>query len=331
VAKRPQHQLDLLVEQELDIQAQEAQAAGAVWYYTRVMCQLSLPASRFLDSEYTRESGKFHLSVTAPRAFGIPYGIYPRGILNWLVTEAVHHKNAKNPRVVQLGSSLAEFMTKVTGKNSFSGGTFGNIRPFKRQLTSLLASRLFFWIEGEEQTKFQAMEIASSGNLMWHPKVIDQPGLIESTIELGEKFCQECIEHQVPIDIRVIRGLWPDCLAFDIYVWLTYRAFTLLRVRRWNLELTWLMLKFQFGPQYATVHQFRWKFLRALKKVQRLYPSIEVMEREGKGLTFRFKRPSVLSVAFPQLGRNWDEEPAAVGGWHRTKSEENPQPSTHKE
>ena len=58
MAKRPQHQLDLLVEQELDIQAQEAQAANAVWYYTRVMCQLSLSASRFLDSEYTRESGK---------------------------------------------------------------------------------------------------------------------------------------------------------------------------------------------------------------------------------------------------------------------------------
>jgi hypothetical protein len=136
----------------------------------------------------------------------------------------------------------------------------------------------------------------------------------------------------VPIDIRVIRGLWPDCLAFDIYVWLTYRSFTLLRVRRWNLELTWLMLKFQFGPQYATLHQFRWKFLRALEKVQRLYPSIEITEREGKSLTFRFKRPSVLSVAFPLLGRNWDEEPAeAVGGWHRNKSEENPPPSTHKE
>jgi hypothetical protein len=309
-----------MVEQELAIQAEEAQIAGAVWYYARVMCQLGLPASRFADCKYERHSGKFHLIVSAP--FSVPYGIYPRGILNWLVTQIVYQKKAKDPRIVQLGSSLGEFMEKVTGHGGYSGGEFGNIRPFKRQLSSLLSSRLFFWIEDQEQTQFQSMEIAASGNLFWHPKILDQPGLVQSSIEIGEKFWEECVRHQVPVDVRVIRGLWPDCLAFDVYVWLTYRAYTLLKTRRWSLDLSWPMLKFQFGPQYETVRQFRWKFLQALKKVGRLYSNIEFEEREGKGLTFRFKRPSVVSVSLPEAIPAESTGP----GWHR-KIED---PSTHK-
>lgn len=303
MAKQAFHQLDQLVEQELAIQAQEALAANAVWYFTRVMAQIYLPSSSYSGNEYEQDRGVYHLSVSAPKAFGVPWGIYPRGILNWMVTEVVRKKNEKkNSRVLELGLSLADFMGKVSGTRTFSGGKTGNIRPFKRQLASLLASRIFFWVGSNPapDVTYQSMEISSSGNLMWHPVLIDQPGLIQSTIELGEKFHEDCLKHGYPVDIRIIRSLWPNCLAFDIYVWLTYRAYTLAKDRRWSLDLSWQSLKLQFGHQYKDMKGFRMKFLDALSRVGRVYRDMEFKEIE-KGINFRFKRPSIPSIAVRSL------------------------------
>lgn len=313
MSKAKDHQLDLLAEQEMRIQAQEAQAANAIWYYSRVMCQIGLPALSYANNEYVRRSGNFHLIVQAPPSFSVPWGIYPRGILNWMVTEVVKKKRlGQESRTLRLGSSLSEFMAKVSkGQGShdteiqpfsYSGGKTGNIRPFKKQMVSLLASRIFFWYgtTPAADLQFQSVEIASSGNLMWDPKRLDQPGLIESTVELGEKFYLDCIDHGVPVDIRIIRALWPSCLAFDLYVWLTYRAFTLRADRRWSLDLSWKMLQGQFGHTYKDMRGFRPKFLAALKRVGILYGAMEFKET-GQGINFRFKRPSILSAPAPML------------------------------
>jgi Plasmid encoded RepA protein len=299
--KQKDHQLNLLAEQELLLQAQEARDADAVGYYTRVLTQTGLPASKIIDNEFARDSGAYHLVIQTPRAFSVPYGIYPRGILAWLITEIVNRKNRKKSegRIIELGSSLAEFMEKVTGGRTYSGGEFGNIRPFKKQLLSLLTSRILYWEDFKDQTGFLSMEIASAGNLMWHPKVPDQPGLIQSSIEVAEKFWEDCCTHGHPIDFRVVRGLWPNCLAFDIYTWLTYKAYVSLRQHRHEISISWHMLKVQFGPQYKTLFQFRWKFLESWKLVSRLYPSVSLTEQEGKGIQLRFRRPSVISVGLP--------------------------------
>ncbi len=297
--------MDQLADREFEIQAQEALSANAVWYYTRTMCQIALPSSSYTGREYLRESGRFHMVVQALPPLHVPWGIYPRGILNWAVTEIVRKKRTGDQsRVLQLGASLAEFMEKVSGTKGYSGGASGNIRPFKQQLSCLFGSRIAFWIgDGQklEMTESQgaAMQIGAAWNLMWHNKLVGQPGLFQSTIQLGEEFYLDCIAHGVPVDVRIIRGLWPNCLAFDIYVWLTYRAFTLAKDKRWQLDLSWDMLKIQFGQNYRTLKQFRYKFLFSLRTVQRLYQAMEFTEREGKGMTFRFKRPSVLSVAVP--------------------------------
>ena len=190
-------------------------------------------------------------------------------------------------------------MEKVTGSRTYSGGEFGNIRPFKKQLLSLLTSRILYWEDHKDQTGFLSMEIASAGNLMWHPKLPDQPGLIQSSIEVAEKFWDDCCAHGHPIDFRVVRGLWPNCLAFDIYTWLTYKAYVSLRQHRHEISISWHMLKVQFGPQYKTLFQFRWKFLESWKLVSRLYPSVSLTEQEGKGIQLRFRRPSVISVGLP--------------------------------
>ena len=49
----------------------------------------------------------------------------------------------------------------------------------------------------------------------------------ESKIELGEKFFNEIINHPVPIDMNTLASLKRCALGLDLYLWLTYRMFTL--------------------------------------------------------------------------------------------------------
>jgi hypothetical protein len=322
MSKREGHQLELLVEQQMKLEAEEAQQADAMWFYTRVLCQTCLPAKNFRDNEYERHSGQYHLVIQSPRRFGVPWGIYPRGILTWMVTEIKKRKNVRPVnRSLTLGSSLAEFMGKVTGSRAMSGGAFGNVPRFKRQLISLLTSRIVWWRDTDEALQYRTMEVTSSGNVFWNPQNADQPGLIQSTVEVGEAFWEDCMAHGHPVDIRVIRGLWPNCLAVDIYTWLTYRSYVCMKVHRHSLPISWFMLKAQFGPQYKTLKQFKWYFMGALKLVLKLYPAVSVKDRAEQGIELIFRRPSVVSVALPGRAQRsmWAQDPKAL-----------PQPSTHK-
>ena len=307
--------------QELVDQAIEAREANSIWYFTRTMCQIILPPSAYPESAYVGNSGSFHMVVQTLPPLHVPWGIYPRGILTWLTTEIKLRRNATSKsRVIELGTSLAEFMQQVSGSKTYSGGKTGNVRPFKRQLTSLFSSRIAFWIgEGRELDIMKdsglTMQIGESWNLMWHPRSAEQPGLVQSTVEIGEKFWEDCVKHGVAIDIRIVRAIWPNCLAFDIYVWLTYRAYTLGNQGRVSLDLSWIALKMQFGGTYKTLKGFRYKFLEALGKVAMLYTDFAFTEREGKGMTFTFKRPSIRRVSFPE----------SFPGFHSL-----PQASTHK-
>ncbi len=288
------------------IQAEEALEADAVSYYARIMCQLSLPISQVSCAEYTRESGPYHLSISTPKAVGIPYGRYPRGILNWLVTEIVKkHGSDDGSRTVVLGKDLSEFMEKVSGSSAQSGGELGNIRRFKRQLTSLLMSRIIYWTNDEERTAYKSMEVSSSGLLFWNPGRPNQRGLLQSSIQMGQAFWDDCIRNKVPVDLRVIRGLWDyGCMALDAYAWLTYRAYTRLAIGRTDsLKISWSALKFQFGQQYARERKFREVFSQALLRVRQLYSGFTVDEWEGKGLAFRFNRPSILVLPGQEVGR----------------------------
>jgi hypothetical protein len=321
--KMKNHQLELLAEREQQLEAEEAQQAGAMWFYTRVLCQTCLPAKDFHDNEYERHSGQYHLIIQSPRRFGVPWGIYPRGIFTWMVTEIKKRKNVRPvSRTLTLGSSLSEFMQQVTGSRAMSGGDFGNVPRFKRQMFSLLTSRILWWKDTKEAMQWQSMEVSSGGNLFWNPQNADQPGLVQSTVEIGEAFWEDCMEHGHPVDIRVIRGLWPNCLAVDLYTWLTYRAYVCMKIHRSQLPISWFMLKAQFGPQYKTMRQFKWYFMQSLKDVLRLYPAVKVADKGGKGIELTFSRPSVVSVVLhPRTRRSMFSQPDL---------KLLPQPPTHK-
>jgi hypothetical protein len=291
-----------LAEHQLSIQYEEPQDVGAMGYCPRVMCQVCLPVDRTPGAEYKRVSGPHHLSILTPEAIGIPYGVYPRGVLHWLATEVRNtFKSDDGTRTVYLGRNLMDFMSKVSGGRAISGGREGNIRRFKRQLSSLLASRIFYWSESKTDMAFAGIEIASQGHLFWNPKLQDQPGLLQSSIQLGQVFWDDCVKHSVPVDMRALQCLWGSCLKMDIYTWLTFRANGLLEHKQNKLLIRWEQLQSQFGPQYRDPYKFRQNFRAGLAGVRKVYDGFSGADWEGKGIEFRFTRSSVLpkAVAIP--------------------------------
>ena len=107
--------------------------------------------------------------------------------------------------------------------------------------------------------------------------------LWESKIELGEKFFNELINHPVPIDMNTLEGLKRCALGLDLYLWLTYRMFTL----RAPLRLTWRHLCRQFGlhpskaNDHRTVQNFRSQALRELKKIKLAWPGLNYATAPG--------------------------------------------------
>ena len=85
--------------------------------------------------------------------------------------------------------------------------------------------------------------ITDRTELWWTPNRPDQAGLWESNILLSEPFFQEIIRHPVPLDMNTLTALRRSSLGLDLYLWLTYRTFTL----RAPLRLTWRQVYRQFG------------------------------------------------------------------------------------
>lgn len=76
-----------------------------------------------------------------------------------------------------------------------------------------------------------------------------------SKIELSPGFFEILVNRPVPVDLRVASALRSP-LAFDVYVWLTYRMSYLRR----PTEIPWSALASRFGAEYARVRDFKRAF-----------------------------------------------------------------------
>ena len=195
----------------------------------------------------------------------LPFGTLPRLLLAWVCSEAVRTQN----RELVLGRSLYEFMHKL-GLDDQGGGERGNRVRLKNQMQRLFSCSVSL-VYADAGHKVQVHSfIADRAEYWWDVSRPDAPVLWDSTIELGEKFFQEIIAHPVPLDLNTLRAMKRSSLGLDLYLWLTYRTFTL----RVPITLTWRQLFRQFGAdptkagKKGSVSRFRGEVLRELKKNQ---------------------------------------------------------------
>ncbi|KAG1551125.1 hypothetical protein G6F50_013204 [Rhizopus delemar] len=264
-----------LIEDAVEIEQEEARAAGALGYMARTLAQATLPHT---DPKlpagmlYSRDTGRLTLSVApTSRRHGIPYGSIPRVILAWICSEAVKTKE----RTLSLGHSQSDFLERLSLHNNGR-----DIARFREQALRLFKSVISVEYTDERDGDLSArLLISESSHVFWHPKASEQRGLWESSLELSEGFFREIMAAPVPIDMRVFHALTKSPLAMDIYTWLTYRMFILRRSGRSSAFVPWAGLKSQFGAGYPNTDQgfrdFKKGFRLRLKEVLLFYPAAQ--------------------------------------------------------
>ena len=264
-------------------------------FMARTMALCSLPRSNPGNrKEYKRVNGPFTLYMQSGPGNKLPFGNLPRLLLAWVSTEAVKTQS----RVLVLGRSLSEFM-RALGVYDSSGLTQTRLRNQMKCLFDCSVSLIY---EDAQREATARAVIADLTDFWWNPKRPDEPMLWESKIQLSESFFQEIIRHPVPLDMNTLTALKRSSLGLDLYLWLTYRTFTL----TCPLRLTWRQVYRQFGvdPTKAsdkrTVDNFRTKCLRELKKIKLAWPELNYATAPGV-LILHPSTPVIAPSDHPQL------------------------------
>jgi hypothetical protein len=217
---------------------------------------------------WTRRTGSIALTLQrgwdskAGQSIGYPYGIIPRLMLFWIVTEALQ----TGSRRLVLGHSLAEFMREV-GLDPSRGGKRSDHARIKEQMRRLFRCHITFDGGDDERDRWKDMNVAPEGEFWWSHKEPEQGSLWSSWIELGEKFFEAILESPVPIDKRALRALKRSPLALDLYAWVCFRAFVIVKKKQEPQFVPWSRLMQQLGGDYTNVDEFARKAKAALRKV----------------------------------------------------------------
>ena len=266
-------------------------------FMARLMALCSLPrtnpGNRLL---YKRQNGPYKLIMISGGNTKLPYGNLPRLLLAWVCTEAVRTQS----RELVLGKSLSEFM-RTLGMEPVGGGATGARTRLRNQMRRLFSAHVRLIHEHEHGEQFVSSAIADRGEFWWNERKPDEPSLWESKIELGEKFFEEIIRHPVPLDMNILKALKRCSLGLDLYLWLTYRTFTLRAPQR----LTWKQVYRQFGTDSAKVsnkfivRDFRENVLRELKKIKTAWPDLNYATAKGV-LILSPSKPAIAPTTGPQ-------------------------------
>ena len=276
---------------QVNLLAKATEATADTGFMARLMMLCSLPRTNpGRQLQYKRVNGPYTLIVTAVGQSGLPFGNLSRLLLAWVCTEAVRTQS----RELFLGASLSGFMRRL-GMAPIGGGSRGDRTRLCNQMKRLFNAHIQLAYEDKQVSASVNSPVASRTEFWWNERRPNEQGLWDSQIELGEKFFHEIIQHPVPLDLNILKALKRSSLGLDLYLWLTYRTFTLRR----PLRLSWARLYRQFGAAPArandnrTVQDFRKGCLRELIKIKTAWPDLAYATAQGV-LVLWPSKPAIL-------------------------------------
>ena len=293
----PQARHHFTLADQVDQLVAASEADPDLGFMTRLLALCSLPRTNPGNRhQYKRVNGPYALVMIAGADNKLPFGTLPRLLMSWVCTEAVRTQS----REIVLGKSLAAFMRKLDIHGD-SGGGRGERTRLRNQMDRLFhASVQMIYLDERSKSSISSF-VADRTELWWDPRRPNEPTLWESKIRIGEELFNEILAHPVPLDMNTLSALKRSPLGLDLYLWLTYRLFSL----RAPLRLSWANLYRQFGvePTKAgnrrTVDDFRKDCLRELKKIQAAWP--ELNYQTARGVLVLFPSKPVIALARPRL------------------------------
>jgi len=295
-----------LIDRAVQIEQEDARAAGTISFVSRIFCQVALP---YRDpgpvQSWRRTNGTVTLRLTpglitakgGEQIDAYPFGVMPRYLLAWMTTEVKQGGPAvqDDGLTLDLGGSMRAFLRQI-GINSATGGREGSATRLRDQVTRLAYSSITVTetrehSNGQWNHRGRAFGFVDETNLWWSDRDNGTPTLWPNTIRLTPAWRDSIKEAAVPLDTRalaIIQRAKAGPLALDLYYWLAHRLYTV----RKPVVVPWALLARQFGSQYAQVRQFKAQVVKQLRVISLAYPQARV-NVTGDGLMLG---PSPLPV-----------------------------------
>lgn len=250
-------------------------------YYTPILIQCTLPHSDPKVRDWIKTNGNSSLIVSSGidergTAYGIPYGSFPRLVMAYIITEVI--KN--NDRRIHLSTHFGGFLKEI-GYTSNHRGNGDKGRRIREQLMRLIMARITFQVrEGTEEQGAVAgsnINVTSKYALWWDFRQPEQPSLFDSFLDLSEEFYNAILSSPVPLRTDILKALRKSPLALDVYMWVSYRLFTLQNAGQEQVSLGYGRLQEQFGTGIAeeNYRQFRRELKLAFAKVAQYWKSAD--------------------------------------------------------
>jgi hypothetical protein len=278
---------------------QQRQAEQAVQIYTtpptskdvvflaRELILCTLPHSDPGDvPTWSRTNGNLTLGIKAGydiktgKSYGIPYGIIPRLILVWMITEIIRTKS----RRLELGNRLADFLLKLDLNAANGTGKRSDARRVREQLERLVYSTISFLYsfkdEGRSGYDSLDMQVAMRKVFWWSNKDPEQAVLFGSWIEVSEEFFNAVMRSPHPLDIRVLHHVKDSSLGIDLYTILNREAYRAMQEGKPRF-LAWKWLLEQTGNEYKNLDNFRRDALIQIKAIREVHSGLLIEIQKG--------------------------------------------------
>lgn len=262
----------------LDAEAVDQQDVG---YTSRIFVQALFPYRRTDDLIRQVQNGPNRITVTSPD--GLPYGKYPRLIMAYIITQAVHRQDLPEDeaRRIPLGRSMNAFLEQIGLMSRGTGGQRGTVTLIREQLRRITSSSIkvekIFRTQERDRGRGKSIDITDEYDLWYDAENPDQTTVTESYIELTREFYQQTIEAPIPIDLEVLKQLGKP-RAIDIYVWLALKKYWLSKSSHRDFTFTWDTLALHFSPKELTTRYERSDFRKEVRKciasIEELWPEV---------------------------------------------------------
>jgi len=266
---------------------------------------------KLLATEYSATNRHYTLSVRAGITQG-PSHLHPRvsrgvpcgGLARLLLCHVVTVARTQKSRTIDLGATISAFCDRV--HVTPSGGQNGRLRYVLDQLQRLATCVATFEWEtirpGRRDLKGEHLLLVDDYHFWSRGGTPTAERLDGGSITLSDKFWTEIVESCFPLDFRKAVLFRARPVAYDLYLWLTYRLSGLQRTGRESLTVNYDQLHAQLGSHYQTddtgaltprgKKDFAYKVRIALRAIAATWPALRYETPRGR-LTVYASGPDV--------------------------------------
>ena len=228
-------------------------------YYTPILIQCTLPHSDPKTDIWHKKNGDFSLTIASGydkdgHAYGVPYGSLPRLVLAYIVTQVVKTEATR----IAVSSHFSGFLKEIGYKGNLRGENPKTGKIVRDQMLRVMGARLSYHRHAGDDTKGAIVgvniNIVEEYALWWDSQRPLQDSLWNSYIEISEKLREAILTAPVPLRTQVLKELHKSPLALDIYMWVSYRLFTMRQAGHESISLSYGQLQEQFGTGIKLEH-----------------------------------------------------------------------------